>query len=278
MDIFCYQVSSVFLSNYIDLYKRADVQWYSRFLEDHIVNNVLDFLQAIHSGNVFVEHSILSALQNWTSARESRALWLCKSEFDIAYPSPMSTIAANVIDTTTELGIPALAFFCRWPYDYNGECKQEGERGCLNDLTCSLIRQLINLLPIHLETNADLSESRFAVIKDMIGGWGMALELLTDLLEFSPPLLFIIIDGIDHLDYTSVTENLAGLLRVIQTAFIKSKANAGPQNQIIKLLFTTAGGSLALDEFESDWLEKVTEIPNARRFNRHESLDDSLFS
>src|SRR2546429_673233 len=105
-------------------------------------------MQTINSSNPFVEHSILLALQRWTSAQESRSLWLCKSEFDIAYPSAMSTIATNVIDTTTELRVPALAFFCRWPYDYNDGCIQQGERDCLTDLSSSLIRQLINLLPI----------------------------------------------------------------------------------------------------------------------------------
>jgi hypothetical protein len=69
---------------------------------------------------------------------------------------------------------------------------------------------------------------------------------LGGLLELVPPLLLLIIDGIDHLDYLAVSSYyMDSLLRLLQH-HVWGDGQQEPK-RTLKILFTTAGNCAALN-------------------------------
>ena len=180
------------------------------------------------------------ALSDWM-ASPLPVMWLSERIPQDIYPSPSSVKAASLIRLSLRLGIPILAFFCRYPYDYNPTDLNKGAEACLTDLVYNIIRQLVDLLPASFTTDIDLGKDRF---KSLEGGGIRGLEaafgLLADILTFAPSILFIVIDGIDHLDTNHVSLGVDYLLKVFLRG-IKLFQMEG--RGIIKVLFTTTRDS-----------------------------------
>jgi hypothetical protein len=111
-----------------------------------------------------------------------------------------------------------------------------------------LIRQIIKFIPPTVDT---LSVARFEALDRTLKTWKEGLSILTDVLLIPSPLLLIIIDGLEGLDFAECGEHyLVELLELLCRASSDGRGNA------LKLLFTTAGGCAAL----SDVLDEDTAV------------------
>lgn len=205
-------------------------------------------------------------------------LWI-EGLYESAYPSSTSTLAAAIVSAgqSSKSLIPIISFFCADPNneDYDSEVPEnmasdDRAEALLIDLAYSMIWQLLHLLSPSIKTPIDLSKKRLSTLDGTMDTWPQTFSLLSDLLTLSPPLLLLIIDGIEHLDDTSAEHELRQLLRMIQDTYLDTldqQETANPpadddQNRVFKVLFTTAGSSEALNELDLDIMDTVRATPS----------------
>jgi hypothetical protein len=179
------------------------------------------------------------AIKEWSTSITSQILWILGS-LDRNYPSNLSSIAAALINAADEAAIPTLHLFLDWPSD---------ERFPIFNLLYSLIRQIISLLPEQFISPVDFSPEKFEKLNSQMESWEAGLAVLSGLLDLAPPLLLIIIDGIDHLDYLSVgSRDVGNLLRLLQR-HVWDDGDQEPK-KTLKILFTTAGNCATLNRLD----------------------------
>jgi hypothetical protein len=190
------------------------------------------------------------AIKEWSISITSQILWLLGPP-DRHYPSNTSPLAAALINSADEAALPALHLFIDW---------SSNDRYSIFNALYSLIRQMISLLPGQFISTADFSSDKFACLTGQMESWEAGLAVLSGLLELAPPLLLLIIDGIDHLDYLAIgTRYVESLLQLLQRR-VWSDEEQEPK-KTFKILFTTAGNCAALNRLEERNLTiiKVTE-------------------
>jgi hypothetical protein len=224
-------------------YLKSDIQSCTRHLEEFILGPI-DPHQVHDSAHIFAEHQISYAIQSWSSSTNSQALWIM-GPADRHYPSTTSLLAAALVNSADEAGAPCVHIFIDWPVS---------ESAILTSVLYSLIRQLITLLPESIVTTVQLGSERFAFLD---GIWSkesseLGLELVKDLLDLSPSLSLIIIDGIEHLDYLSIG---ACFVENLLNVFAQHSKTAG--DKTFKILFTTAGNCASLNILDEEYLKIV---------------------
>jgi hypothetical protein len=128
----------------------------------------------------------------------------------------------------------------------------------------SLIRQIISLLSEQFVSPADFSPENFRKLNSYIEFWEAGLAVLSGLLDLAPPLLLIIINGINHLDYLSIGLYYIGsLLRLLQR-HVWGNGDQEPK-KTLKILFTIAGNYAALNRLEERGLTIIRMTENQSR-------------
>lgn len=204
---------------------------------------------------VFAEGSVFTSLQKWARNPRSQALAVGGSQTTTAR-SPVALISACYSFFARRSHLPVVSHFCALPaQEMQGITPhQQG----LIALTYSLIRQLIDSLPSVVDSDAllDLSAERFRILDGTMSSWKPALALVDTLLHFLPPLLLLIIDGMDTIHDPSTDTELRDLIRVLLTHTrhqpqSASSGGTGPMF-LFKVLFTVAGRPSALVETMSE--------------------------
>lgn len=226
---------------------REQIELYSKHLEDYFNRN--DTRPSAEMQTVFFANSeVVLALQEWTSDMKG-PIFCVSGPAEAARPSSTSVLAAQYVSRAARTKIPFIVHFCsllREPI----KSTMTLEACALISLTYSLIRQLVELVPLELPLEApSLTSERFSSLDGSLGSWSEAMRTLEDLLSLAPPLFFILIDGIQWLDDKSTDKHLqeffALLRRVSETTSTSSKDTVQRQ-RTIKILFTTTGASRAL--------------------------------
>jgi len=204
------------------------------------------------------------ALSDWLASLLPM-MWLSERNIQDRYPSPATEKAARVIQLSLDVGIPTIAFFCRYPYDYNPNDLDVGAEQCLTDMLYNIIRQLVDFLPTNFTTSADLTEQRFAELERGFSNLSNAFGLLSDLLVLAPSVLLFVIDGIDHLEIKHVENGVDQLLNVfVQGIMDLQKEKRG----VIKILFTTTRDSESLQRLAwtyRGYMRRMTVTPMGGR-------------
>jgi hypothetical protein len=217
----------------------TSLTYLSRDLQDH-VTIFADPATLIYPCDIFAEHAIVKALQHWTTSTESERLWIIG--VPSKYPTPTTSIAASVANAASELRVP-FACFC-YPTMHLDENTTD-EKGIIS-LLYTLIRQIIDFIPPNFDA-PQLSAARFGALDGTLKTWKEALSVLSDVLLIAPPLLLIIIDGLERLDFAECGEHyLLELLALLQKK--SETSNSDGSGNALKLLFTTAGNCAALND------------------------------
>lgn len=234
------------------LYQKDQLERDSRTLEEFISLR-LDPLEVFEGSKIFAEHQVVHAIKEWSTSITSQILWIL-GLLDRHYPSNLSPIAAALINAADEAAIPTLHLFLDWP---------SNERVSIFNLLYSLIRQLISLLPEQFVSPVDFSLEEFGKLNSQMESWEARLVVLSGLLDLAPPLLLIIIDGIEHLDYLSIGSHYVdSLVRLLQR-HVWGDGNHEPR-KTLKILFTTAGNCAALNGLDEkgSTIVRLTESPS----------------
>ena len=168
---------------------------------------------------------VFDRIKRWNEAAASQTLWI-SGAFQVSRPSQYTRLSAHVISTAQRAAVPAVYYFC-----------DTTTRDI--DLMYCLIGQLVELLPDEFESTADFGSSRFILLNGTDSSCDHAKMLLEELLMVGPPLLFVVIDGIQWMA-GDAARNLIEALRY-------ARPNEGlPGARRIKTFYTTDGHAPAL--------------------------------
>jgi hypothetical protein len=222
---------------------RENIQFFSNHLEDHFDSRqILPPFDPLN--NLSVEQPIVSSLEEWTAAADSRLLCIA-GPGQLSNTSVTTLIATNFISFAKGSKFPVISFFCELAAKSPPEKTRE-EAGLIS-LVYALIRQLVELLSVNFVSEMDFGPERFKLLDGTLNSWTETMKLLNDLLHLRPIYLFCVIDGFQWLDDSSTEKLLESLLDVLhQHTSARDGETSNPSNQRLKVLFTTAGKSRCL--------------------------------
>ena len=236
---------------------KKNLQCWSRNMED-FTSNVPELFNLIDFDFAVVEMEVLESIQNWVRSPNSQALWV-QGAYQVAYPSQVTAIAARVVTVALEWKMPVIYGFSNENDDGNEDCQSlsadpynESSENILVDLIYSLTRQLINQLVPKISTSRRLNKQYFEKFDGSINTFQAALRLFKELIRHAPKDLWIVLDGIERLDDSTVETLLLELLDFLQDVI----TDTGSRN-IVKVLYTTAGSCSTLEQLDQDFLENV---------------------
>ncbi|KAL1982767.1 hypothetical protein VTN96DRAFT_883 [Rasamsonia emersonii] len=234
---------------------KFQLQFDSRDLQERFSND--DQVQEFGSEVRFsVDPDTAMALCEWTSSPRSQPLAIASPQ-PVAHPNDMTQLCACYVWLARQKKIPVISHFCLSDEEPNSE------KG-LVALAYSLIRQLMEVAPpmLDCDSECDLSADRFRRFDGTLDSWKDVLSVLDTLLCFAPPILFIAIDGLDVLEDSNTEDHLQSLVQILvshTTGHAASLVEHGvvngvviPQGTVLKLLFTSAGRSRALQTVVED--------------------------
>ena len=253
---------SISLTENAAIYDEKHLQTWSTPLAQFIIANPLNFIEHDTSGWPEAEEAVLEVLESWLAARSSKSLWIQTDSSSGEYPTSLSDIAAGIVEIALELRIPVLVFFCDWPDEYPGTTIANQERKCFADLICSLIRQLIQVLPEEQIGWNKFSKGQFQALVSLCGELDTvaAVKLFHDLLQCAPTLLFIVLDGLEHLQDTEDTSVSEEMMRL--TELLGNFMQGGQQeisDRVVKLLLTTSGDCEAVENLQMQLGEDIAD-------------------
>ncbi|KAL9607264.1 MAG: hypothetical protein Q9167_007806 [Letrouitia subvulpina] len=182
-------------------------------------------------------------LKHWNESPSPQLLWV-QGPFGETRPSRYTLLSSYVIMTAQKAESPVLYYFC------NSEMN-------VIDLVYSLMAQLIKILPGDRRSEKGVSVGRFDSLDQTVDSVDLALDLLSDLLTIGPPLLFIVIDGLQILEKSdSDVRQLQKLLKIVRHTFKEDSE----QDCLVKTLFTTDGFPETLTETDVDERINAVEI------------------
>jgi hypothetical protein len=202
----------------------------------------------------------ISRLSEWSEAASSApTLWISGPTTEVSdFDNYLSRLAAKFTLLADQSDVPLVSYFCQiiWREQCRGTNTRESQ--AMIAMLYALLWQLAELLPQSLETNADLSESRFQRLDGTVETWEDALLVLRDLMTLIPKLILCVLDGVHLLDDRSTNRYLKKMFQVL----LGGK---------LKVLFTTTGRSAGLSEAVS--ISDTLEVQSLRPRGPTETLD-----
>jgi hypothetical protein len=188
--------------------------------------------------------SAVSALAEWTKdLTVKRLLYIASNEFSgDEYSSAETVLASKFTEFASASNFPVMSYFCelRRGEKLRGENSSEVQ-GILS-LTYSLLRQMIELLPLEFETSGDLCKERFEELDGTLATWTALKSLFLDVQSVLLGKVYCIIDGMQWLGDSSTSVCMAELVGMLR-------------HKHLKVLFTSSGLSRCLlDSLERDEL------------------------
>ncbi|KAL3421223.1 phytanoyl- dioxygenase family protein [Phlyctema vagabunda] len=219
---------------------RDDIEYVSRHLEDYFDRSKFD-LKNESDDAISLDSTIAARVQEWTAASESGILSL--AGYVVYWPEVSQTalLSSMCMHSATKASLPVLSYFCelkRGQVIRQGNTRQSQE---LVALLGALVRQMLTLIPPQVRGGANLSPTKFEALDGTMHTWSILLDLFRGLLIFSPPRLYIIIDGFQWLDDTSTNIALRELVNVLRGADLTDEHG-------LKVLITTQGRSACLEK------------------------------
>ena len=244
---------------------KKDLQGWSRDMED-FTSNVPELFNLIDFDVAVVDLEILDSIQDWIRSLNSQALWI-QGAYQETYPSKVTAIAARIVTVALEWKMPVIYGFTNDDDDGNGDCQSlstnpynSPSENILIDLVYSLARQLINQLSPKISTSRRLSKQYFEKFDGSIKTFQSALWLFKELIQHAPANLWIVLDGVERLDDSTVETLLLDLLEFLQDVITDTSSR-----KVVKVLYTSAGSCSSLEKLDEDFLENVeTRVRKAR--------------
>ena len=244
---------------------KKDLQGWSRDMED-FTSNVPELFNLIDFDVAVVDLEILDSIQDWIRSPNSQALWI-QGAYQETYPSKVTAIAARIVTVALEWKMPVIYGFTNDDDDENGGCQSlstnpynSPNENILIDLVYSLARQLINQLSPKVSTSRRLSKQYFEKFDGSIKTFQSAVSLFKELFQHAPANIWIVLDGVERLDGSTVETLLLDLLEFLQDVITDTSSR-----RVVKVLYTSAGSCSSLEKLDEDFLENVeTRVRKAR--------------
>ncbi|KAF4554512.1 Hypothetical protein D9617_4g002670 [Elsinoe fawcettii] len=183
-------------------------------------------------------------LLDWYGFPDSSILWL-NGPFQQPQPSHVAMIASAMNDVVNQAHLASIFHYCQRAVGTEGDATAEA---ILAKTVYSLIEQAVSLLPDTFESAIDLGQNRLVALDGTIGSMDLALDLLADLLQLGPGVLFVILAGVDCMDTDrELRPHLTRLVDILSRPVVQEESG---QAIILKTLLTTDGYIDTLDNID----------------------------
>ncbi|OQO11119.1 hypothetical protein B0A48_05374 [Cryoendolithus antarcticus] len=229
----------------------------SRDLEEYILYHDI---RGPHetSPSVSVDTEVSIRLQNFITDADEKLLGIAgPPHLDQEGMSTMTKVAVSFVDFAEKTRLPVVSYFCQLPEGSERQSGMGREVQELISLVYSLIRQLIQWLPLRPQDPINLSIANLEQLDGTDGSLNLALDIVRNLMAEIDTILFVVIDGLQWLDDHDTDKPL--------TRFIETLLNISEPENRIKVLLTTTGKSRALLDVLPDEQYLLADEGGARR-------------
>lgn len=176
----------------------------------------------------------VSRWKKWMEAGSSRFLVQCGYDSRQSR-GVLSRFASRLVDSASKSGTPVISYFCTL------ECTREAARSsgqtrqqhAMIAMVYAVIRQLIEMSPFSFDQQFDAIAGHISCLDGTLQRLPDALKALSALISLAPPILYLIIDGVDNFDNSSTCDALNNFISTLRHHL---DIATGP---IIKVMFTT---------------------------------------
>jgi len=205
--------------------------------------NIASLIEQAQDFSIHVE--IFERGRQWKESAASQILWI-QGPSNAPTPSRCTLMGACMVANVQRAKMATISVFCEPSKDH------------LVEVVCTLIKQLVQILPDTFYSRLDFSCTRFDLPCKTKSSGEQAISLLKDLLTVAPKTLLIVIDGLQLLDTAANHSNLKTLIGVLHQAC--NRAEAG-NARVVKVLFTTDGFTDTLAALTEDDKINVMDFP-----------------
>lgn len=231
-----------------------------------------------HSPGIIPEPAVMNGLQSWTSGQAQRILWIDGKNGD-KHRTSFKNLTEVVLTNAEEFDVGALYFSCdpyADEYDNDGPDKARHQQ-CLLDLVYVFIWQIIKTIPETIELSGNFTESRFEACTGAYESLPAAVDILIDLLEVSPHISIIVLDGIEKLSDMTIEPDIKYVLELLFQhceRWDDKLTSAGPG---MRMLLTTVSACQPLTELYQEFEEDVAHVSVYWKRWHQYGLDADLF-
>jgi hypothetical protein len=192
---------------------------------------------------------VVFAIRDWNSSPSSQILHI-EGPPETKNTSITSKLARSVAKGFSDLKLPTVYLFCGW-------ASKSGENWMISTIY-RLIKHLAEHLDVAEGEYLDFDYARFQELDGSLQTWDEALSTVSSLLDYAPPSLYLIIDGIERLENIDGNEKYASsLLRLLLDRIAREVLRNG-NGKHLKVLLTTAGSISSLNQLDDKELRTVT--------------------
>nr|OQO28392.1 hypothetical protein B0A51_04885 [Rachicladosporium sp. CCFEE 5018] len=189
--------------------------------------------------SVSVDTGVSIRLQSFITNADEKLLAIAgPTHLDQEGMSTTTKVAVSFVDFAEKTRLPVVSYFCKLPEGTERRSGMGREVQELVSLVYSLIRQLIQCLPLRPQDPINLSIADLEELDGTDGSLTLALDVVRDLMAEIDTILFVVIDGLQWVDDRDIDKPL--------TRFIETLLNISGSENRIKVLLTTTGKSRAL--------------------------------
>ena len=229
-------------------YSRAEIQAELTIFTNQWMNQVDHLIQAANQSSLLrLDKEVHHHLVTWLRALNPTNFWI-QGPHDVSRPSQNSMTAVSLVALARTHNIPSIIYFCAFTEHYDSIIPKRVDLGFF---LASIVTQLVQFIPEKGYTETDLSPARFVALAQGALGVAETLQLIRDVRNVGPRLLYGFIDNLQVLedradgaytrDFLSAIVTLCGLHRESQPP---ERAVTTNENQAVlgtKICFTTEG-------------------------------------
>jgi hypothetical protein len=236
-------------------YSKAELQQACRDLEAYTKD--LMPTESISSASGYFENKLVFAIRDWSASPGSQILHI-EASLETKNAPITSEVSSCVVKALSDLNIPTVYLFCGWP-------SKSRENWMIRNMYW-LISQLTEHLNVPEGGYLDFDCARLRELDGTIETWDDALSIFSDLLDYAPLRLYVIIDGIERLESMGGNEKyVSSLIRLLRDRAARAVLRDG-DGRCLKVLLTTANSLASLNQLNDKALRTVTlNRQNAKR-------------
>ncbi|KAI1205439.1 uncharacterized protein F4807DRAFT_464726 [Annulohypoxylon truncatum] len=175
----------------------------------------------------------------WITSNGSHFMWAEGRTSNDVQLMTLPRMGIRLCGLAYEAGLPMAIFSMYGRPDLGSRSSVSEPPSPVADLVYTLIRQLITYIPRRFERPGTLNTPYFDKLDGTLASVEPALDMLTTLLEYIPPFLVCVIDGLERLENNKTRPYLYMLL---------NRLRALSTGRRFKILFSTSGPSQVLSE------------------------------
>jgi hypothetical protein len=229
-------------------YSKAELQQTCRDLEAYAQDSAT-LAETVNPAPGYFENKLVFAIRDWSASLGSQILHIEAPQETRSAPIT-SEVSSRVVKALSDFNMPTVYLFCGWA--------SKSREDWMISTIYWLISQLSKQLDVLEGEYLDFDCARLRELDGTLETWDEALSIFSDLLDYAPLSLYVIIDGIERLESMNGNEKYVGsLIRLLRDRTAREVLRGGDGKRL-KVLLTTTSSLASLNQLNDKALRTVT--------------------